>query len=71
MPRVDTTRLSIYGDTIGTEHLLAGVAASLSPASELLAKLGASPQQVVAAMSDLDDFALAAIGIDDSGPAGN
>lgn len=53
------------GDTaVGTEHLLAGVAASPSPASELLTRLGASPQLVVAAMSDLDTFALASIGID-------
>lgn len=53
------------GDTaLGTEHLLAGVAAPPSPASALLTSLGASRQQVVAAISDLDAFALAAIGID-------
>jgi len=50
---------------INTEHLLVGVAASPSPAAELLASMGASPQELRAAMSNLDAAALAAIGIDE------
>ena len=60
---------------IGTEHLLAGVAATSSPASDLLDRMGAGSQQVRTAISDLDRSALAAVGIDQDsirlGPAGN
>ena len=60
---------------IGTEHLLAGVAATSSPAADLLDRMGAGSQQVRTAISDLDRSALAAVGIDQDsirlGPAGN
>jgi ATP-dependent Clp protease ATP-binding subunit ClpA len=53
------------GDSrVDTEHLLAGVSASSSRAADLLNRLGAGPEQVKAAISDLDRTALAAIGID-------
>lgn len=60
---------------IGTEHLLAGVAATSSPAADLLDRMGAGSQRVRTAISDLDRSALAAVGIDQDsirlGPAGN
>jgi ATP-dependent Clp protease ATP-binding subunit ClpA len=64
------------GDSrVGTEHLLAGVAATSSRAAEVLDRLGAGPEQVKTAISDLDRTALAAVGIDQDsvrlGPAGN
>lgn len=53
------------GDSrIGTEHLLAGVAATSSPAAEVLDRMGAGPAKVRSAISDLDRSALAAVGID-------
>ncbi len=64
------------GDSrIGTEHLLAGVAGTSSPAADLLDRMGAGSQQVRTAISDLDRSALAAVGIDQDsirlGLAGN
>ena len=60
---------------IGTEHLLAGVAATSSPAADVLVRMGAGSEQVRTAISDFDRFALAAVGIDQDsirlGPAGN
>lgn len=50
---------------ISTEHLLAGVAASHSPAAELLTGMGASPQELRAAMFNLDATALASIGVNE------
>ena len=49
---------------IGTEHLLAGVAATSSLAADVLDRMGAGSEQVRIAISDLDRFALAAVGID-------
>jgi len=64
------------GDTaIGTEHLLAGVAASHSPVAKLLDRLGAGPDRLRTAISDLDATALTSVGIDPDlvriGPANN
>ena len=60
---------------VGTEHLLAGVAATSSRAADVLDRLGAGSEQVKTAISDLDRTALAAIGIDQDsvrlGPAAN
>jgi ATP-dependent Clp protease ATP-binding subunit ClpA len=60
---------------IGTEHLLAGVAATSSLAADVLDRMGAGSEQVRIAISDLDRFALAAVGIDQDsirlGTAGN
>jgi ATP-dependent Clp protease ATP-binding subunit ClpA len=49
---------------VGTEHLLAGVAATPSPAADLLDRMGAGSDQIQTAISDLDRTALAAVGID-------
>src|SRR5688500_15194945 len=64
------------GDSrVGTEHLLAGVSAASSRAADLLGQLGAGPEQLKTAISDLDRTALAAIGIDQDsvrlGPVAN
>lgn len=60
---------------IGTEHLLAGVAATSSSAADLLGRMGAGSEQVRSAISELDRSALAAVGIDQDsvriGPADN
>lgn len=60
---------------IGTERLLAGLAATSSPAAEVLDRLGAGSEQVRIAISDLGRAALATVGIDQDsirlGPAGN
>jgi hypothetical protein len=67
---------TVRGDpAISTEHLLAGIAASDSPAAVLLDRLGAGSDRVRSAISDLDREALAAVGIDQDmipvDPAGN
>jgi ATP-dependent Clp protease ATP-binding subunit ClpA len=49
---------------VGPEHLLAGVAETSSPASDLLEGLGAGPERVRGAIADLDREALATVGID-------
>ena len=65
---VVTSAIAVAGDRgdsrVGTEHLLAGVSAGSSLAADLLERLGAGPERVKAAISDLDRTALAAIGID-------
>lgn len=76
---VVTIAVAVAGDRgdprIGTEHLLAGVAATSSPAAELLQRMGAGSEQVRTAISNLDRSALAAVGIDQDsirvGQAGN
>ncbi len=49
---------------VGTEHLLVGVAATPSPAADLLDRMGAGSNQIQTAITDLDRTALAAVGID-------
>ena len=74
-----TNAVAIAGDRgdprIGTEHLLAGVAATSSAAADVLQRMGAGSEQVRTAISNLDRSALAAVGIDQDslrlGPAGN
>jgi len=76
---VVTNAIAVAGDRgdprIGTEHLLAGVAATSSDAADVLRRMGAGSEQVTTAISELDRSALAAVGIDQDsirlGPAGN
>ena len=76
---VVTNAVAFAGDRgdprISTEHLLAGVAATSSPAAAVLNRMGAGSERVRTAIHDLDRSALTAVGIDpDSirlGSAGN
>lgn len=74
-----TNAVAIAGErgdqTIGTEHLLAGVAATDSPTAKVLETFGAGSERVKAAILELDKAALASVGIDQEmirvGPTAN
>ena len=62
-----TNAVAIAGErgdhAIGNEHLLVGIAATDSPTATLMAGLGAGPDRLRTAISQLDTSALAAVGI--------